>query len=148
MSAVYHRAHVERLHSSSSLILFRSIWGSSVLHAVPEESIQRINRIARHVWQHMAVDIERHADCRVPKHLRHDLRMDTPQQQQGGRGMPQVVESYRGQPRFGQEWSEVPLQGVISPDRNSDGIGEDEAPVLPRLFGDIALGELTGAVCW
>jgi Overcoming lysogenization defect protein-like, TOPRIM domain/AAA domain, putative AbiEii toxin, Type IV TA system len=51
---------------------------------VVQEAVTGVNRIALHVGQHVTVDVEGHADSGVPKHLRHHLRMDTPQQQQRG----------------------------------------------------------------
>src|SRR5262249_40408341 len=108
--------------------------------------IERINRVALHIWQYVTIDIQRHAHSGVPEHLRHHFRMDTAKEQEGGGGVSQIVEANGRQSCPGQQWRKVPLQDVVPTDRMSDGVGEDASLILPCLFGGFAQGELAGTV--
>jgi hypothetical protein len=60
---------------------------------------------------HVAVDVQRDRDARVPEHLGDDLRVHALGQQQGGAGVPEVVEAYVGQPGTPQERLEAGTEG-------------------------------------
>lgn len=66
-----------------------------------------------HAGYHVAVGVEGDADVGVPEHLGDDLRVDALREQQGGAGVPQVVEANVRQPRLLEERLEVPRDEVL-----------------------------------
>jgi len=58
-----------------------------------EQPIQRVYRARLHVWQNVAVAVERHGNCCVTQHLAHDLGMAALTEKQCRAGMPQVMEA-------------------------------------------------------
>ena len=60
----------------------------------------------------MAVGVQRNLDAGVPQALRYDFRMDVRQEQDGGRSVPQVMESYQRQFRLADQGAEGSLGHV------------------------------------
>ena len=57
----------------------------------------------------MRIGVQGHGDGRVSQKLLHELGMDTPYQEQGSAGVPEVVEAYLGQTGLLQEWLVGPV---------------------------------------
>ncbi len=65
----------------------------------------------------MAVDVQRDRAARMTQHLRDYLRVDALRQEKRRAGVPEVVESYVGQPASPQERLPVLVVEVVAPDR-------------------------------
>ena len=68
----------------------------------------------------------------------------TPSQQQGGGGVPKVVEADASEPGPLEQRIEGAAEQVAGADGPSDGVGEDEVVVIPRGAELPALGVLRG----
>src|SRR6266851_1081222 len=58
-----------------------------------EDRVHYLRSLAVHRGRHVAIDVERDRDGRVPEHLRDDLGMNAAAQEQGCCGVSSVVES-------------------------------------------------------
>ena len=62
--------------------------------------------------------------------LLHELGMDTPSQEQGSAGVPEVVETYFRQAGLLEERFEGPVYEILRVDRRSNPGGEDQPAIL------------------
>src|ERR671910_600252 len=53
-----------------------------------EHPIHQVGGLAPHMWQHMAVQIQRRRDLSMSKNLLNDFRMDVLGEQEGGTAVP------------------------------------------------------------
>jgi hypothetical protein len=82
-----------------------------------QQRVEPLGGLLAEPRQHVAVDVQRHADGAVPEALLHHLRVNALQEEQRGVGVPQRVERDVGQPGAREElcWllrSSVPFLGA------------------------------------
>jgi hypothetical protein len=70
-------------------------WPFTAARLSVEQFLQRCRWVLLHVGEHMALDVEGDRYRRVPKHLGHHIRIDVSCQQQGCRGMSEIMSSSR-----------------------------------------------------
>ena len=104
---------------------------ASITSYEPERKHGR--RILLHPWELVAVGVHRHGDPAMPQTLLDDLRVHALAKQQGRAAMPQVVESNVRNLCALDHFAEVSLRDVVSMQRLSARLTEDEIMTCVRF---------------
>lgn len=110
-----------------------------------EHAIDAVRRVLLQRRQDMGVRVHRDADIGVPEPLLDYLGMHTLDEEQRGRGVPEIVESNRRQAGPLQQGAEAAPDEVLLLDWSADLVREHEIEILPRSAGDEPLLQLPDA---
>lgn len=79
----------------------------------------------------MTVGVERYGDVGVPEHLRDDLGVYAPREQQRRTRVPEVVEAYVGQASPPEEGLPVPVVEIVGVGGVAPGVRKHEPALRP-----------------
>jgi hypothetical protein len=96
-----------------------------------EEATHGLSRHCLHRRRHMGIQVQGDADLAMAEQVTHDLGMHPLAEQQRGAAMPQVMEPDTGQTSASKQRKKAPLPQIVRVERPADGIGKDQAMLLP-----------------
>jgi hypothetical protein len=120
--------------------------GGLAVALAAEQPAHGLGRDRVHGGGDVGVQVQGDADLAVAEQVAHDLGVDALPQQQRGAAVAQVVEADAGQASAIKQRVEAPLPQVVWGERLAEGVGEDQAVLLPARLSLFAVSGLPGAV--